>query len=298
MNLKTGMPQILAAFVIALLLPLEVIASGEHEGDEIPARDPDATAVFRFALERQRAGDYDVARTEYLRFISYFPDHVNISAAKLNIYQCLYDNGKYTEAAGWSEELLAYQERLSIPPDSLLLLRGNAEFKLRRYRTAGATYLDVFKRAKGETKDRAAVMRGICLLHRGEWEAAQTLFAGVPGGSGYGDDASEFVDLSSRYTSIPHRDAWLAGMLSAVLPGAGYVYAGHFQTGITALMVNSLFIWTTVMSFEEDHEGAGIALSVLSTGFYTGNIYGSIMSAYRFNRRHRDAYFSQFADWP
>jgi len=81
------------------------------------------------------------------------------------------------------------------------------------------------------------------------------------------------LDLKSRAT---------AGIL-AIIPGLGYLYDGYKQTALSSFIVNSLFIWSTVEAFQRDNKSLGAMLSVLSFGWYAGNIYGSVISAERRN---------------
>lgn len=76
-----------------------------------------------------------------------------------------------------------------------------------------------------------------------------------------------------------------ASFLNAVLPGAGYFYVGQRQTGVTALVVNGLFIATSVYFFQHGPIAAGIIFASFEAGWYFGGIYGGAQQAKYYNER-------------
>lgn len=76
-----------------------------------------------------------------------------------------------------------------------------------------------------------------------------------------------------------------ASFLNALLPGTGYLYLGQRQTGITALLVNGLFIAASVHFFKHGPLAAGIITASFEAGWYFGGIYGGATEAKFYNER-------------
>jgi hypothetical protein len=76
-----------------------------------------------------------------------------------------------------------------------------------------------------------------------------------------------------------------AKTLNAFLPGAGYLYLGQKQSAFTALMLNSLFIWASVYSFQRGNIAAGAIFASFEAGWYFGGIYGAGQEAKFYNER-------------
>lgn len=284
------------AACIVLLTILVNVAAGE-DPQARPCEPLGPEPLFRFARDLQLSGDFQTAQVEYLRFMSYYPNSERFLDANLGVYDCLYQARRYVEALSWIEQSLA-QARLSDAwTDTLSLLRGNCNYNLYRFVTAGDDYSRATA-SQAPAGDRARIMRGICQLHLGNWRAANDEFSLVPEFSEMHNHAERFAAAALAYPEIPRKSSKTAGILSTVVPGLGYVYAGHLQTGIASLVVNSLFGFATVVSFEHDHEGAGAVIALFALGWYTSNIYGSVVAAYRHNEYHRNRYFDQFAGWP
>ncbi len=85
-----------------------------------------------------------------------------------------------------------------------------------------------------------------------------------------------------------HRSPLLAGILSMIIPGMGRVYTKRYGDGFYSFVLTA---GTGALSYYyyqyEKKKTAAIAFSLLSFSFYTGDIYGSIVSAMRFNYLHR-----------
>lgn len=81
------------------------------------------------------------------------------------------------------------------------------------------------------------------------------------------------------------KSAGTAKGLNAVLPGAGYFYLGQPQTGVTALVLNGLFIAATVHFFQKREIAAGIIFAGFEAGWYFGGIYGAGEEAKYYNER-------------
>lgn len=73
--------------------------------------------------------------------------------------------------------------------------------------------------------------------------------------------------------------------LNAVLPGAGYFYVGQKQSGVTALLLNGLFIAASYHFFHRGDIAAGVIFTSFEAGWYFGGIYGGGLEAKYYNER-------------
>ena len=101
------------------------------------------------------------------------------------------------------------------------------------------------------------------------------------------------IYLSQQGKQLKLRSPEVAGLLS-VIPGLGYYYNGYKQTALSSFFVNSLFIWAANQSFSNGNDGLGTLIGVFGIGFYSGNIYGSIMSAKETNRQIIQSHIRKF----
>jgi hypothetical protein len=80
-----------------------------------------------------------------------------------------------------------------------------------------------------------------------------------------------------------------AGVL-AVLPGAGHLYTERYRDAAIAMALNGAFIWGMVEAFERKNYVVGGILTFFELGWYSGNIYSAVSSAYKYNRNKNKEY--------
>lgn len=73
------------------------------------------------------------------------------------------------------------------------------------------------------------------------------------------------------------------GLTLGIIPGLGYLYAGHPKSAISSLIINSLLGFATYSTFKSNNNGLGTLLAITSIGFYFGNIKGGKMATERYN---------------
>lgn len=104
-------------------------------------------------------------------------------------------------------------------------------------------------------------------------------------------------DLQTRFTNFDHaamelpqhKKPWLAGSLSALLPGAGQAYLGNYQSGLFAFALNALFLSATQELSKEGLHSTALASGAVFSIFYVGNITGSVQAARQLNEKNNAA---------
>ena len=100
----------------------------------------------------------------------------------------------------------------------------------------------------------------------------------------YNDDELNYIrDFYYRKLNPGYKSETLAAILSAVIPGAGKIYAGETGDGITALILTGLFGFLAYNNFQADHKIRAWIFSGLTAFFYAGNVYGSAAAAQIYN---------------
>lgn len=132
--------------------------------------------------------------------------------------------------------------------------------------------------------DTAEILRferaGVALLDRDR--AAFDSLSGQFSYELYALSAQEknLVDYHQQLTGIRNKSPFLAGLFSAILPGAGKVYAGKPYQGISTLFPLTALALLTHESYRKrgPHSAEFYLFGSLMTVFYVGNIWGSVFS--------------------
>ena len=109
------------------------------------------------------------------------------------------------------------------------------------------------------------------------------------------DEEKNFASHYSNIKRIKRKSPALAGLMSAVIPGTGKMYAGYTGQGIAALVMVSILGVSTAESYyrpfgKSEKKGFKspefITFGSLFTIFYVGNIWGSSLSV-KLAREHK-----------
>ena len=78
----------------------------------------------------------------------------------------------------------------------------------------------------------------------------------------------------------------LAGVLSGVVPGTGRFYTGDITEGLTSMFTIGLFGYRTFLEYRQNgiNSWGFWAFGLATFYFYSGNVYGSVVSARLYNR--------------
>lgn len=243
-------------------------------------------------------GEYYRAITEYKKFIILFPDSEKRDYAYFSIGMAYYRGEKYENARVAFAEM---RERFPASPlaSKALYMEGLCHWRLKEYESGRITFLAVRHKDGGaEEASLALLAKSLIAFDTGNTEESRReldLFLDENPLHPDADAARRARALVSEYEATPLKSAPLAGVLSAVVPGGGYVYAGRYGDGAMAFLVNALFIAGTIAAIEDENYAVAGIVGGVGLPFYVGNIYGSAAAARHWNVKVRsgvrDAFF-------
>lgn len=99
------------------------------------------------------------------------------------------------------------------------------------------------------------------------------------------NDEPRIEDFYKWKKDPPVKSPLKAAILSAIIPGAGKIYASETADGITAFIAAVGSAYLAYDNFNAGHKARGWIFSAIGAGFYAGNIYGSAAAVQIFNAR-------------
>jgi hypothetical protein len=100
----------------------------------------------------------------------------------------------------------------------------------------------------------------------------------------YDTDNTQLFKLVEAYKrNRSQRSPALAGVLSAFFPGAGQFYNGAYQSAVISLLLNSIFLWSTLEFNNRDLNGPALASGVVFSVTYLGNIMNAVRGSNKLN---------------
>jgi hypothetical protein len=110
--------------------------------------------------------------------------------------------------------------------------------------------------------------------------------------------ALAFYQQLNQFSEEQWKNPWIAGGLSAIIPGAGRVYAGDWKNALVSVMFVGINSYQSIRGFRKNgiQSSSGWIFGTIAAGFYIGNIYGSAWTAKRKNQQKYDRYKKTIGD--
>jgi hypothetical protein len=93
--------------------------------------------------------------------------------------------------------------------------------------------------------------------------------------------------LDLNLTGPQRKSPWLAGIASAVIPGAGQAYNGNWQASGLAFVLNALFLGATIELAKNRLPYSAVASGTVFSITYIGNILSAVQGSNDINRLDR-----------
>ena len=261
-----------------LLLWLAPLAADLRAGDL-------AETTLRFADYLYAQEEYYRAIGEYKRYLFLAPEGGEAPFAALRIAEC------YARGKRWSEALGAVEEFLrTYGSDPLAvqgrMLKARVLVELGKGEEAREELRHLLETHPGEpVAAEVWYLTAVSLARESRWLEADEALRQIGSQSGRFAAAQGMRQVLAEAPTDKRKDPAVAGLLAAVLPGAGHLYCERPGDGAIAFVFTGAFAWATVEAFQQDHEAVGIGLGFIALSFYGGNIFSAVNVAHKYNDR-------------
>lgn len=244
-----------------------------------------AETTLRFANHLYSQEEYYRAIGEYKRYLFLAPEGGEVPFAALRIAECFAHGKRWSEAFGAVEEFLrAYGSSLLTVQGRMLKARVLIELgKGEEGREELRHLLDTHP---GEpVAAEIWYLTAISLARESRWLEADEALRQIGSQSGRFVAAQGMRQVLAQAPAAKRKDPAVAGLLAAVLPGAGHLYCERPGDGAIAFVSTGAFAWATVEAFQQDHQAVGIGLGFIALSFYGGNVFSAVNVAHKYNDR-------------
>jgi tetratricopeptide (TPR) repeat protein len=237
---------------------------------------------YMFSMEYFDQGQYDKAIAEFERFIYFFPDHHMVDNAKYHIGLSYFRSGRFLEAVD------PFSNIVETSTDQDLIAKTHFRMSetfvnMQEHSTAINVLNHLVETGNNQLFiDEAHYRAGWIYLQLNDVESARRRFQLIiPQNRDFFRIQTINKELS-REELFPEKSPRVAGFLS-ILPGAGFAYTERYRDALVAFLLNAGLIFAAYESFDNGNEALGGIIAFVGTGFYAGNIYGSVSSAHKYN---------------
>jgi tetratricopeptide (TPR) repeat protein len=269
---------LLLAVTLLLVLPIRLHA---EETSIVFTEEVQLKLADAFMAE----GEYYRAVTEYKKFAILFPGSQKMDYALYHIGLAYYRGDDYDQAARTFASIGTGYGGSSYVP-AALYQEGVSYWRLDRPDRASAAFDKVVAAAPASEYARLALLgKSLAELDLDDIGSCrrelERFIASYPGDAKTGK-ARDAIALLDRYGELPQKSPLVAGVMSALIPGSGHIYTGHYGDGVTAFFLNGLFIAGTVVAIRQENYAVAGIVGVIGLPFYIGNIYGAANAATKY----------------
>lgn len=240
--------QVVLVVGFSILFSVSIAAENMSIGDQ---------EIMNYAQFLYRNGEYYRAITEYKRLSYFFPESPWAEDSKIQIGRSYMAGGELNEAIMYWRLMLSEKE-----------LEQTSQSKIRLL--LGLSLLD-----QGQTKPYRLRLNNIAQSIETFEELDEKVLMS--------EQISEFLSELKIQPQPEYKSPWLAGSMSALIPGSGSFYAGQKTEGTYAFFITTLFMLAAADSIKEENQELGVLFGFFSIAFYGGNIYTAVNSVHKYN---------------
>ena len=256
----------------------------------------DSTRQFAFARTCMERGEYELAVGEFERYMHFFPNDPQVQTARRLMGICHMKSKRFDASRDIFFEILNTKPNTPEAGKALLFL-GESYYQ-EGFTSEAEHYFGQLIESPPyvDLKNAAYYRLGWSKLQAGGWQEASETFNRVEESSPFFESASELAKQSLLGEDLLYKKPAYAGAMAAVMPGLGHIYTSRYRDAAVAFLLNGIFIWAAVESFDEDLDVLGGVLTFLEAGWYAGNIYSAVNCAHKYNRKLQNDFNENFKD--
>jgi len=250
----------------------------------------EANGQFSHAKQLFTQKKYLLAMLEFERFIYLFPDDERLSEARFHVGMALYTQHQYEQAIQAFNHLIQMEGRPSVYQVRSYFMAVESMLRLGRQSAALTTlhHLEI-QSDDSDVRDEANYRMGWIFLDSSNWGQARRAFDKISQKNQARYRLTDLINHLDETDDIDRKSPGLAGAL-AIIPGGGYLYCKRYRDALISFLINGALIYAAYEAFDNDLIALGSLITFVEIGFYSGNIYGSISSAHKYNRDRQSGF--------
>lgn len=251
-------------------------------------------SLLGFANYLFERGHYYQAVTEYERFIYFNPNHPSVPKARLKIAFCYKLGEKYDKALELFRNLLDEYHDQDVGKEAAYQV-GECYLESGNYELALIEFENFIEDNPNHLlSEKAKWEMAWTYIYLEEYASAEKQLCLMKEDSLYQKPSQELSSVLKQLPNLPRKSPLKAGFLAAVIPGAGHFYIGKKKQAIFSFITNALLFYGAYEAFASELYAVGGIVSFFSLNYYSGNIFGALNSAHKFNKNVREEYLKGF----
>ena len=250
-----------------------------------------ADMQFDYAQTLFEQKDFTAAQVEFKRFIHFFPQDPRHDRADYSTGVALFHTEQFYEAAKRFDTIIRQSKDIDSPwAKQSCFMQSQAFESMGNTGYAQVVLQNYLKLTRDtDTKDRIYLelarmhIQNTVLPGKNELDSARKNLMLISPEKQREFKIAKQLETIDNAENAPTKSPVLAGIL-AIIPGGGMLYCERYKDAFISFCFNTGLIWAAYTAFDHDNPALGGVITFVETGFYSGNIYGSITAAHKYNK--------------
>ena len=250
-----------------------------------------ADMQFDYALTLFEQKDFTAAQVEFKRFLHFFPQDPRHDRADYTAGVALFHSGQYYEAAKRFDSIIRQSKDIDSPWARQSCFMQSQAFEAMGNTGYAQVVLQNYLKQTRDTDTKDRIYLELARMHiqntgthgKNELDSARKNLMLISPEKQGEYNVTRQLEAIDNAGNAPAKSPVLAGIL-AIIPGGGMLYCNRYKDAFISFCFNTGLIWAAYTAFDHDNPALGGVITFVESGFYSGNIYGSITAAHKYNK--------------
>ena len=263
--------------IISFFIMLPVIYGGGIDESE---------NIIKVADEFYKKNQFDFAIIEYERANLLYPKNAMFISNQERIAECYFKKGYFIESIKVHQSILDVKNNYL---NSVLKISHSYQM-MNQYRKSNSLINEYSDNFSGSKFDTLQIIKSSNYFALMKLDSAKFILKKIS------DKKLEMkvnknIRIIKEFEQNTFKNPKLAKSLNIIFPGLGYLYIGLPETAVATFVVESLFLYSTIMTYQNNYSIGTLFGGLFFTGFYFGSVYGAEQFAIKKKKRILLKYF-------
>jgi len=252
-----------------------------------------AENILKYAEFLWQKQDYIRSAGEYQRYI-FTKDRKNDLYALFQIAKCFRRSKLFDLSLEYLNQAILKSKNQSLT-DSLTLAKAATHLLLENDALFLKTNSSFKYNRSNFVSKNSSILNSLYLMKKSNWKDAYDILYNYKINRMDSLDIMPLIGITKKGMAKPYKSSTLSGILSAIIPGTGKIYANRTIDGLYSFLLVGSTSWLAYEGFRDSGRSSakGWIFGSLSTFLYAGNIYGSIIAVDMYNKQIKEKLFDE-----
>ena len=247
--------------IISFFIMLPVIYGGGIDESE---------NIIKVANEFYKKNQFDFAIIEYERANLLYPKNAMFISNQERIAECYFKKGYFIESIKVHQSILGVKNNYL---NSVLKISHSYQM-MNQYRKSNSLINEYSDNFSGSKFDTLQIIKSSNYFALMKLDSAKFILKNIS------DKKLEMkvnknIRIIKEFEQNTFKNPKVAKSLNIIFPGLGYLYIGLPETAVATFVVESLFLYSTIMTYQNNYSIGTLFGGLFFTGFYFGSVYGA-----------------------